>query len=591
MDDLTRIELRAAASVGNSDAFSRHFSVLVSNVNAPLDDNGSCALICAAKGGHRECVQFLLRHGAAVDVFDNEASTPLLEAVISDHTAVVWELLQAKADPNLCDKDGTSPLHWAAYFGGVDCVRSLLFHNANPMVRDDDGTPEETATAKAHSECALLLKCASHVLGGGALPQVTVNVANRLPAPVAMHYVTWRDPREQVLGQMDPSSDRSGVVTVGDEIRLYSSSGERLTTHLVQPTPDPQMLICDQPATPTIPTVWEWEDGPVGSGIWRTYDGSVASKIATAVMAGRTQLDVSMGGRTPPDVYTIDLGAQQQHNHRTGFVRTLRPYQIHASGQAAVLARAAALLGAVGRSNTNSSLPLASSLVIEGVADRCTLSGFPGAYNQPPPYWGQGVEIEEYHGGAHTKLRTLLPTSPIFQEVLSLVASTGQDLNKLHVSNIYLAENAVRLNQYMAQKDGFQQRPNSTDVGERWMWHGAEKSNVPSILANGFLRDFNERAVYGKGVYFATEASYSLSTVYAKPDPETGDQYIMLVRVLVGEACVGRSSMDRPSQKPDSVELYDSMVDNVQKPRIVVLSAGSDNRAYPEFVLRVQRVR
>ena len=65
----------------------------------------------------------------------------------------------------------------------------------------------------------------------------------------------------------------------------------------------------------------------------------------------------------------------------------------------------------------------------------------------------------------------------------------------------------------------------------------------------------------------------------------------MLVRVLVGEACVGRSSMDRPSQKPDSVELYDSMVDNVQKPRIVVLSAGSDNRAYPEFVLRVQRVR
>ena len=57
--------------------------------------------------------------------------------------------------------------------------------------------------------------------------------------------------------------------------------------------------------------------------------------------------------------------------------------------------------------------------------------------------------------------------------------------------------------------------------------------------------------------------------------------------VLVGEACVGDRSMERPPQKPNSTEFYDSMVDRLADPKMVILSAGSDNRAYPEFVLRL----
>ena len=86
-------------------------------------------------------------------------------------------------------------------------------------------------------------------------------------------------------------------------------------------------------------------------------------------------------------------------------------------------------------------------------------------------------------------------------------------------------------------------------------------------------------------------ASYSLSATYATPAAGSGDQFLLLVRVLIGDACAGRSSMDRPQQKPNSPELYDSMVDNLHRPSIVVLSAGSDNRAYPEFVLRLRRAR
>mmetsp|Transcript_40953 Transcript_40953/g.101838 ORF Transcript_40953/g.101838 Transcript_40953/m.101838 type:complete len:112 (-) Transcript_40953:260-595(-) len=87
---------------------------------------------------------------------------------------------------------------------------------------------------------------------------------------------------------------------------------------------------------------------------------------------------------------------------------------------------------------------------------------------------------------------------------------------------------------------------------------------------------------------FAKSAAYSLSPSYAVPD-EHGDKYLLLVRVLVGLPCVGERSMDRPPTKPNSTELYDSMVDRPGAAmRIAVLSAGSDNRAYPEFVLRLQ---
>ena len=90
----------------------------------------------------------------------------------------------------------------------------------------------------------------------------------------------------------------------------------------------------------------------------------------------------------------------------------------------------------------------------------------------------------------------------------------------------------------------------------------------------------------------------------------------MRARTHTGEACVGTSGAERPRQKPNSDELYESMaglacaqdgrsphpnrcrharvqirsqVDRQEHPRVVVLSAGSDNRAYAEFILRFAR--
>jgi len=154
-------------------------------------------------------------------------------------------------------------------------------------------------------------------------------------------------------------------------------------------------------------------------------------------------------------------------------------------------------------------------------------------------------------------------------------------LTALRLRALYLSRHEGQLDLYSVQK-----RLLGEQCNERWLWHGTEKKTVPAILANGFLRDFNTRGAYGRGVYFATDPAYSLSPRYARPDDD-GDQYLCLVRVLIGTACVGSAGMESPTKKQGTEQLHESMVDRLNDPKVIVLSAGSDHRAFPEFILRV----
>ena len=70
-------------------------------------------------------------------------------------------------------------------------------------------------------------------------------------------------------------------------------------------------------------------------------------------------------------------------------------------------------------------------------------------------------------------------------------------------------------------------------------------------------------------MYFARDAKYSLG--YA-PVGVGGRQYMYLARVLVGQYCVGNTSMIVPPPKnPSRPEiLYESVVDNQVDPAIFV---------------------
>eukprot|EP00977_Amphora_coffeiformis_P016567 scaffold5168_cov176-Amphora_coffeaeformis.AAC.5 len=123
-----------------------------------------------------------------------------------------------------------------------------------------------------------------------------------------------------------------------------------------------------------------------------------------------------------------------------------------------------------------------------------------------------------------------------------------------------------------------------------WLWHGSNAEVMDKILQQGFNRSFcgKNATAYGKGVYFARDASYSAYRIYAVPDNK-GIQYMMACRVVVGEYCKGHMDALTPDLRDASRNmLYDTTVgllgsDNMSSPSIYV--TYHDAQAYPEYLI------
>ncbi len=88
--------------------------------------------------------------------------------------------------------------------------------------------------------------------------------------------------------------------------------------------------------------------------------------------------------------------------------------------------------------------------------------------------------------------------------------------------------------------------------------------------------------VYGKGVYFARDASYSVKDYC--PVDDNGYSYLYYCMVLTGEYVKGSTDMIVPPVKGDpqnSVIHYDSTVDEEEDPS--VYAVYYDHQAYPLY--------
>lgn len=115
-----------------------------------------------------------------------------------------------------------------------------------------------------------------------------------------------------------------------------------------------------------------------------------------------------------------------------------------------------------------------------------------------------------------------------------------------------------------------------------WLWHGTNAETLPKILQQGFNRSFcgKNATMFGKGVYFARDASYSSHKTYAMPDTG-GRQYVLACKVVVGEYACGVKDAIAPSiRDPRTQSLYDSTVNRMDNPGIYV--TYHDAQAYPE---------
>ena len=90
--------------------------------------------------------------------------------------------------------------------------------------------------------------------------------------------------------------------------------------------------------------------------------------------------------------------------------------------------------------------------------------------------------------------------------------------------------------------------------------------------------------VYGNGVYFARDASYSARNTYSPPDAN-GYKYIYSAKVLTGEYTTGTGGLLVPPPKdPNNPTItYDCVVDNPQNPAVFVTFNDASN--YPDYLI------
>jgi len=116
-----------------------------------------------------------------------------------------------------------------------------------------------------------------------------------------------------------------------------------------------------------------------------------------------------------------------------------------------------------------------------------------------------------------------------------------------------------------------------------WLFHGTNVEVADKIVQQGFNRSFcgKNATMYGKGVYFARDASYSSSTTYSIPD-RNAVQHMFACRVTVGQCCRGKQNALTPDIR-QGLTLYDSTTDTSDNPAIYV--TYHDAQAYPEYLI------
>ncbi|MHC4680187.1 MAG: ankyrin repeat domain-containing protein [Planctomycetota bacterium] len=122
------------------------------------DNLGKTPLYYASSEGHTEIVEYLLAHGAAIELGNNLAERPLAKAAKFRHYNTVKVLLEHGATVNCKDKYGNIPLHEAALWGGEKLINLLISYGADVNARDEhQNTPLHQAAMLNNIEAAKAL--------------------------------------------------------------------------------------------------------------------------------------------------------------------------------------------------------------------------------------------------------------------------------------------------------------------------------------------------------------------------------------------------------------------------------------------------
>lgn len=95
---------------------------------------------------------------------------------------------------------------------------------------------------------------------------------------------------------------------------------------------------------------------------------------------------------------------------------------------------------------------------------------------------------------------------------------------------------------------------------EKWLFHGTRKTDPKHIYNKGFDMRLSQKSLWGEGIYFAVNASYSDAYCYNSSEDRCSWQKLLLVITLEQKK---NNTFKHPPYK-DQVEviMYDSVMGN-----------------------------
>lgn len=177
----------------------------------------------------------------------------------------------------------------------------------------------------------------------------------------------------------------------------------------------------------------------------------------------------------------------------------------------------------------------------------------------------------------------LAPLSKSAKEYNMIEKLFKRTMAQSNIHNIQRIQNPSLWKVFQWQKEQMKKRNGGKAVNEQYLFHGTDESLIEAICEQNF--DWRMCGVhgtaYGKGSYFARDASYSDRYASVK---KSQNKIMFVTLVLVGEYTRGSSSYVRPPPKGNGNALYDSCVDRESDPSIYVVF--DKQQIYPEYLIR-----
>ncbi|NXH24198.1 PAR12 polymerase, partial [Myiagra hebetior] len=157
-----------------------------------------------------------------------------------------------------------------------------------------------------------------------------------------------------------------------------------------------------------------------------------------------------------------------------------------------------------------------------------------------------------------------------------------QTMKNYSILKIQRIQNPSLWKVFQWQKEKMKKENGGKEVQEKLLFHGTDVMSMKTICTQNFdWRICGSNGTnYGKGSYFARDASYSHTYCQA-----TQEGYLMFVaRVLVGDYVKGNAAYVRPPKKcADGLWFYDSCVDDEFNPSVFVVF--EKHQIYPEYII------